>query len=112
MSKAGAALIWSVFEMPEDAERAARILVDEGLVACVNIIPHLTSVFRYEGKVQQASEVGTLFKTDVRLIDKATARLAELHPYQTPAICGWAADWAPQETRAWLAELVDREKAL
>lgn len=107
MNKAGAALIWSPFETQADAERAARVLLEEGLVACANIVPHLTSVFRYEGKVQQASEVGALFKTDARLLEQATTRLAELHPYQTPAICGWNADSAPPETRTWLAGLVE-----
>ncbi len=107
MSEAGAALIWSPFETQSDAEQAARTLVEEGLVACANIVPHLTSVFRYEGQVQQASEVGVLFKTEARLLEQATTRLAKLHPYTTPAICGWHADSAPQETRKWLAELVN-----
>lgn len=111
MNQAGAALIWSPFETQSDAERVARTLVEEGLVACANIVPHLTSIFRYEGQVQQASEVGALFKTDARLLEQATARLAELHPYQTPAICGWKAESAPQETRTWLAALVNRENA-
>lgn len=112
MTEPGAALIWSPFESQESAELAASALVEEGLVACANILPHMTSIFRYEGKVQQASEVGALFKTDARLLERATARLAELHPYQTPAICGWVADSAPQETRSWLAGLVDRDHAI
>ncbi|MEL1251842.1 divalent-cation tolerance protein CutA [Aurantiacibacter gilvus] len=111
MSEAGAALIWSPFDSQADAEQVARTLVEEGLVACANIVPHLTSIFRYNGQVQQASEVGALFKTDARLLERATTRLAELHPYQTPAICGWKADSAPHETRTWLAELVDRDNA-
>lgn len=112
MSQAGAALIWSPFGGLADAESVARVLVDEGLVACANIVPHLTSIFRYEGEVQQASEVGALFKTDARLLERATARLAELHPYEAPAICGWVADSAPEETRTWLAALVNRDDAL
>lgn len=112
MAGGGAALIWSPFESQADAEQAARTMVEEGLVACANIVPNLTSIFRYEGKVQQASEVGALFKTDVRLLEQATKRLAELHPYQTPAICGWEADSAPAETRVWLAGLVETDDGL
>lgn len=111
MSDSAAALIWSPFETLDDAERVARALLEEGLVACANIVPNVTAIFRYEGKVQRASEVGALFKTDSRLLEQATLRLAELHPYQTPAICGWTADSAPIETRDWLAALVDGDDA-
>ena len=41
-----------------------------------------------------------------RLLDQATARLAEIHPYETPAVLGWRTDTAAPATRAWLRELV------
>ena len=50
-----------------------------------------------------------LFKTEASLLDSATSRLAEVHPYETPAICGWLVDSAPPETREWLAELTAEE---
>lgn len=106
---AGAALIWSPFGSTEEARQVAGILLQEKLVACANILPELLSIFRYEGEVQSASEVGVLFKTEASLLEAATARLAELHPYETPAICGWLADSAPQETREWLATLIAGE---
>lgn len=106
---AQAALIWSPFGSIEEARQAAQTLLQEKLVACANIVPEMLSIFRYEGKVQSASEVGVLFKTEARLLDVATSRLAELHPYETPAICGWLADSAPQETREWLAGLTAGE---
>lgn len=105
----GAAMIWSPFATSADAERVAAQLVEERLVACANIVPHLTSIFRYEGKVQQAGEAGALFKTHPHLLERATRRLAELHPYETPAVCGWMADSAPAETRSWLAALTGEE---
>jgi periplasmic divalent cation tolerance protein len=50
-----------------------------------------------------------LFKTDASLLDRATARLAEIHPYQTPAVLGWRTDTAAHATRAWLRELITPE---
>lgn len=103
---AGAALIWSPFGSLEQARPVAETLVHEGLIACANILPRIVSVFHYEGKAQSADEVGVLFKTHPELLDAATQRLAQLHPYDTPAICGWLADSAPEETRDWLAGLL------
>ncbi len=100
-----AALIWSPFDSVEAANRAAEVLLEDRLIGCANIIPQILSVFRYEGQVQSSSEVGVLFKTQAHLLDKATARLAALHPYDTPAICGWMADNAPPAMRDWLAGL-------
>lgn len=97
------ALIWCPFASAQEARVAAEALLQEQLVACANIVPEITSVFRYEGEVQSASEVGAVFKTRAGLLDAATIRLAELHPYEVPAICGWLVDSAPPETRAWLA---------
>jgi periplasmic divalent cation tolerance protein len=104
-----AAMIWSPFASAQEARQAAEIMLQEKLVACANILPELLSIFRYEGKVQSASEVGVLFKTEASLLDAATRRLAELHPYDTPAICGWRVDSAPEETRKWLAGLLAAE---
>lgn len=106
----GAALIWSPFGSVEEARSVAEALLHDKLVACANILPELLSVFRYEGKVQSAGEVGVLFKTESSLLDRATARLAELHPYDVPAICGWQVDSAPAATREWLAGLLVAEE--
>lgn len=103
------ALIWSPFASTEQATRVAELLLNEKLVACANILPEMVSVFRYEGTVQRAGEVGVLFKTEASLLDAATGRMAELHPYDTPAICGWLADSAPPETCGWLAGLLPGE---
>ncbi|WP_340588251.1 divalent-cation tolerance protein CutA [Erythrobacter alti] len=100
----GAALIWCPFGDLESARQCARKLVEERLVACANIVPAVTSVFRWQGDVLQESEVGVLFKTTSKLLDAAVERLVALHPYDTPAIAGWHADKAPPETLAWLKQ--------
>lgn len=106
MSDGGAALIWSPFGSEEEARTVCGQLVEEKLVACANILPPMTSIFSWEGAVDTASEVAVLFKTDARLLEAAIARLASLHPYDTPAIVGWRADSAAEATCGWLGGLV------
>lgn len=105
------ALMWSPFADEASAAAAAAQLLDEGLVACANILPPMRSLYLWQGERGEASEVGVLFKTDARLLDRATARLAEIHPYETPAVLGWRADSAAEATSAWLATLAAGEAA-
>ncbi|HTK73482.1 MAG TPA: divalent cation tolerance protein CutA [Croceibacterium sp.] len=99
-----AALIWSPFASEDDAAKAAAALLDEGLIACANLVP-VRSFYVWQGERGEARECGALFKTSEGLLDKAVARLAEIHPYETPAITGWRADAAAAATAAWLAGL-------
>src|SRR5690606_9435159 len=78
------AVFWSTFANEADAERAANTLLDEGLIACANLIPGVRSTYRWNGEKGEDREVATLFKTDARLLDKAVAGLSELHRYETP----------------------------
>lgn len=68
------------------AARIARTLVDERLAACVNILPGLTSVYRWQGAVETGEEVLLLAKTMPRQLDALTARVAELHPFDVPEV--------------------------
>ena len=99
-----AALIWCPFGTAAQAQAVARQLLSERLVAGANILPAITSVFSWQGEIQSGEEVAVLFKTDAALLDAATARLEQLHPYDTPAIAGWAADSTPPVTGKWLAD--------
>ena len=72
----------------EDARRLAAILVEEKLAACVQLLP-IESFYRWEGKVQNESEVLLLIKTRTALFDAAMARIRSEHPYSVPEIVGW-----------------------
>ena len=100
------ALIWCPFADEESAATAARQLIEERLVACANILPPMRSIYTWQGELNEGHEVGALFKTDASLLDRATARLAEIHPYDAPAVLGWRADTAAAPTRDWLRTLV------
>jgi periplasmic divalent cation tolerance protein len=99
------ALIWSTFATEAEAESTASALLDEGLIACANLLPGVRSLYRWNGERGEGREVGVLFKTDARMLDRAVARLATLHPYDTPAIVGWQADTAAPATSAWLGAM-------
>ena len=96
------ALIWCPFADEASAEKVAKQLLDERLIACANILPPMRSLFVWEDKREETTEIGVLFKTDSSVLSIATARLAELHPYETPAILGWKADAATRPTAEWL----------
>jgi periplasmic divalent cation tolerance protein len=100
-----AALIWCPFESEAQAAEAAGQLLDEGLVACANLLPGVRSLYVWNGERGEARECGALFKTDADLLDRAVARLAAIHPYETPAIAGWRADATAPAMAAWLGEL-------
>lgn len=70
----------------ETGQRLAESLVEERLAACVNLVPGLTSVYRWEGRVQQDAEILLLIKTIEARVEALTERLRRLHPYEVPEI--------------------------
>jgi periplasmic divalent cation tolerance protein len=100
-----AALIWTTFADEPSAAEVAAAMLDEKLVACANLHPGIRSLFLWQGERGAARECGVLFKTHATLLDRACARLAEIHPYDIPAISGWRADATPAATAGWLGEL-------
>lgn len=71
----------------ESAEAIAHALVEERLAACVNIVPNLTSVYRWEGKVASSDEVLLIIKTATKVpLDQLRDRLLTLHPYDVPEL--------------------------
>ena len=102
MTDVKAALAWCPFPDAASARQAAATLLDEKLIACANILPGIESVFEWRGGVSSGTEVAVLFKTTSACLDALTTRLAECHPYDTPAIIGWHCDAAHPGTLKWL----------
>lgn len=99
------AMIWCPFPDRETARSIASVLLDEQLVACVNILGEVESHYLWAGKRHTGAEIGALIKTRSPLLDRAVERLGALHPYDTPAIIGWHCDAAAGPTLDWLANL-------
>jgi periplasmic divalent cation tolerance protein len=68
------------------ADRISRTLVGEGLAACVNAVPGVTSVYLWEGAVQTDIEVQLLIKTTDARLPELIDRVHELHPYELPEV--------------------------
>ena len=102
---ASACLVLTTAASPEDAQRLAHSMVDARLAACVQLLPQMTSVYRWQGKVEQASEVLMLFKTTRQRLPQLEAKLHELHPYELPEFLVLDAAASPGFL-AWIAQCV------
>jgi periplasmic divalent cation tolerance protein len=78
------ALILTTLGADADAAALARTLVEERLAACVNVVPGMTSIYRWKGSVELEREQQLLIKTTAASVEALAARLRELHPYELP----------------------------
>ena len=88
------------------AERIAKILVEEGLAACVSRIPGVVSTYRWQGAIQVDGEELLLIKTMRDRKDAVSARLLELHPYELPELIVVEAAAVHGPYRDWIAAAV------
>jgi periplasmic divalent cation tolerance protein len=70
----------------ETAESIGRALVDEGLAACVSVIPGMISVYRWEGEVRRDDETLMIAKTTEARAGALRERVVQLHPYDVPEV--------------------------
>ncbi len=68
------------------AHELARVLVTEGLCACVNVLPGVESYYRWQGAVEHGSELLLVAKTTLPYVEALQARLLALHPYDVPEV--------------------------
>jgi periplasmic divalent cation tolerance protein len=79
-------LVYCTCPDPDTALRIAKALVDQQLAACVNVVPGLISVYRWQGQMETAQEVLLLIKTRQAVYPELEAALLALHPYELPEI--------------------------
>jgi periplasmic divalent cation tolerance protein len=83
------ATVYAVFADTEEAERIGRMMIEQELAACINILAPCRSIYRWQGAVETAEEVPALFKTRADQVDALIAAIARLHSYDVPAIAAW-----------------------
>lgn len=84
------------------AERIARALVEEGLAACVSILPPMRSIYKWKGKIEDATEQQLIIKSNRDRFPSIMERIRSLHPYELPEIIAVPiADGLPDYLR-WL----------
>jgi periplasmic divalent cation tolerance protein len=79
-------LVYATFPSQDEAERVGGDLVDRRIVACVNILPAMTSLYIWQGRRQREAECVMIAKTRASLADTLVAEIARLHSYDTPAV--------------------------
>ncbi|KPP80656.1 MAG: periplasmic divalent cation tolerance protein [Oceanicaulis sp. HLUCCA04] len=91
-SEDGVVVLYTTWPDEASASAAARTLLDEKLIACVNILPAGRSIFRWDGAVTEEAETIALFKTAKARASDARTRLVALHPYDEPCVLALPAD--------------------
>ena len=79
-------LIYTTWPDADTAGAAARAAVEAGCAACANILAPMTSVYRWEGRIEQATETPVLFKTTAAAAEALRALILARHPYDLPCI--------------------------
>jgi len=80
------AIIYSTINDFKEAKKIANNLVEEKLVACVNIIPKIESIYRWKDKIENDEECVIIAKTIDKNVKKVITRIKSLHPYELPDI--------------------------
>jgi periplasmic divalent cation tolerance protein len=103
-------IILTTASSEEEAEKIARTLVDRRLAACVNIVPQITSIYRWQGAIEEAREWLLIVKTTAVAFVQVRETIAELHSYEVPeCVCLTIEDGSPSYL-AWIGESVSAEE--
>jgi periplasmic divalent cation tolerance protein len=79
-------IAFSTFPDAEIARKIARELVENAIVACVNVVPSVESIYFWKDKVETSAEVIAIFKMTAERYSEFESRLRKLHPYDVPEI--------------------------
>ena len=95
----------------EPALALARQMVEESLAACANVIPNVTSIFRWKGEVSEEEEVLLILKTCAGTVPALTARVAELHTYEVPEVLSLRVEDGFGPYLDWVVECTSTESS-
>lgn len=88
----------------DEARAIARRVVEAKLAACANIIEGMTSVYRWEGRVEEGAEVVLILKTRAALVGELSARVKELHSFDVPCVVEIPLGGGNPDYLAWIAD--------
>lgn len=99
-----AALVLTTLGADADATTLARTLVEERLAACVNVLPPMSSIYRWKATIEQDREQQLIIKTTAGRVAALEARLRELHPYEVPEFLVLRVSGGSAAYLQWMAE--------
>ena len=91
----------------DEARRIARALVERKVAACVNIVSQIESVYRWQGKIETASEWLLIVKTEATAFEGVRATIEALHSYETPECIMLSVTEGDKEYLDWIDASVD-----
>jgi periplasmic divalent cation tolerance protein len=100
--------VYATFASEEEARRIARQLVEARLAACANILAPCHSLYRWQGRIEEAAEVPVIFKTRADAAARLVEEIGSLHSYDVPAAVVWPIAEAIPDYARWVAEEVLR----
>jgi periplasmic divalent cation tolerance protein len=107
-----AVFVYTTYPSIVEAEQAGRALVEQRLAACVNILPGMVSLYRWEGAIERGEEVVMIIKTRGSLAEDVRAAVKAGHSYTTPAILILPIESVDQTYLAWLMAETEQKLAL
>lgn len=99
-----ARLLYVTVGSADEATEIGKALVEERLVACVNILTPTQSIYRWQGEIQMDTECVMIAKTRDDLVDSATARIRALHSYDVPCVVALPIDGGNPAFLNWIVE--------
>jgi periplasmic divalent cation tolerance protein len=96
-------IVLSTAGSEDEARKIARCLVEQQLAACVNIIPKIESIYRWQGKVESSAEWLLLIKTTAERFPKVRDTIRELHSYDLPECIAISVEEGSAEYLDWLS---------
>ena len=99
-------LVLCTFPDLEKARQIGTVLVEKQLAACVNLLPAVESIYRWEGKIEQGTEVLGIFKTTREGYPRFKEELASAHPYEVPEIITLNPEDVAGSYARWVGESV------
>jgi len=95
---------FSTVAQEADAQRLARAFVEQRLAACVNIVPGLTSVYRFQGQIESEREHLLIIKTRADRVEALRTALVSQHPYEVPELVVLGIETGHAPYLAWIDE--------
>jgi len=97
-----ACMVVTSIDSEESARRLSKVMVEGNLAACAQIIPNVTSSYKWQGKLEWSKEFLIQFKTSVRNLDAIMDAIRSEHSYQTPEIISFTIDQIDDKYNKWL----------
>ncbi|MEZ5648234.1 MAG: divalent-cation tolerance protein CutA [Alphaproteobacteria bacterium] len=95
-------LVYITIDSVSKARELGARLVEERLAACINILPGMTSIYRWQDKIETSEEVVVIAKTQTDLVDRLTQRVKSLHDYTIPCIIAIPIHGGNSDFQRWI----------